>query len=405
MADRTTYKYFHVFLPLVLVARGASTNFTRVSPQGSECRNHAGLSLRDDEVMNPVCLLSERQPLSLQGHDQGWECRQMRTCCRDTTSLVDAAADNTPKDGSTGMAIGGWITGEYKTAMYGQAPGEPPRSGRQDQGSTEVATSEWAPPNRDPRDGTTVGIRVVTVAGESSDAEFPPRHGRPDHCRGSSEEASSWLQGQGQEYQGKLDQGETTLAGRTTKVQLRPGHRGKSQGSDRGSEGQLRKGDIGVGDDEGLTQVASGPAPAQGHSQGGDTDLGGDQFELGDVMNLMQRKRGRSPTPRRRRRERARKDEERQRRERRHSWTTGAGRTRATTETASRRPLDAPWKEGENAQLAPRGPLRHRWWWRPRHRPVDRCRLCLHLAKAPLTSSGGAKSLGSRTQWKRMSVS
>ena len=58
----------------------------------------------------------------------------------------------------------------------------------------------------------------------------------------------------------------------------------------------------------------------------------------------MQRKRGRSPTPRRRRRQRQERERQRDRQQRRHEWTVHAGRTKATTETSSRRPLRAPWQ-------------------------------------------------------------
>ena len=67
-----------------------------------------------------------------------------------------------------------------------------------------------------------------------------------------------------------------------------------------------------------------------------------------DELILMHRKRGRSPSPRRRRRARAEREAERQRQERRYSWSIGAGKTRASTETCSRRPLTAPWQRGKS---------------------------------------------------------
>ena len=82
------------------------------------------------------------------------------------------------------------------------------------------------------------------------------------------------------------------------------------------------------------------------------TDYGGDfgkgerssdsGLEVEDAC-LMQRKRGRSPTPIRRRRQREERERQRERQQRRHSWTVNAEHTQACTETASRRPLRAPW--------------------------------------------------------------
>ena len=82
----------------------------------------------------------------------------------------------------------------------------------------------------------------------------------------------------------------------------------------------------------------------------GITDEEGEQEKEGDAMMLMQRKRGHSPTPRRRRRARAARQAERQRQENRHSWSIGAERSRARTETCSKRPLVAPWSRGKGSK-------------------------------------------------------
>ena len=113
-----------------------------------------------------------------------------------------------------------------------------------------------------------------------------------------------------------------------------------------------------------------------------------------DELILMHRKRGRSPSPRRRRRARAERKAERQRQESRHSWSIGAGKTRASTETCSRRPLTAPWQKGMQEE---RG---HR---RPGH--LRRFLLFPRYQMAPLTLCGGAKSLGSKMLCKKMTVS
>ena len=84
--------------------------------------------------------------------------------------------------------------------------------------------------------------------------------------------------------------------------------------------------------------------------KGGRADSTGKPEVLEDEVVLMQRKRGRSPTPRRRRRARAERQADRQRQENRHSWQIGAARSRARTETCSKRPLVAPWSRGKGSR-------------------------------------------------------